>query len=82
MTPPRGDAKGLGLYVLACFLVQLPQGELVNTWRFAAPVFPLFFFVGDELAKRPRWLQGLALAALVAVNLDTARRFARGLWAY
>lgn len=72
----------LGLYALLCFLVQLPQGELVNTWRFAAPVFPLFFFAGDELAKRPRWLQALALAALVAVNLDTARRFALGLWAY
>lgn len=72
----------LGLYALCCFLVQLPQGELVNTYRFAAPVFPLFFFAGDELAKRPRWLQALALAALVAVNLDTARRFALGLWAY
>jgi hypothetical protein len=72
----------LGLYALLCFLVQLLQGELVNTWRFAAPVFPLFFFAGDELAKRPRWLRALVLAALVAVNLDTARRFALGLWAY
>lgn len=72
----------LGLYALLCFLVQLPQGELVNTLRFAAPVFPLFFFVGDEAAQRPRWLQAAALVLLALVNLDTARRYAEGLWAY
>ncbi|GMU63473.1 MAG: hypothetical protein AMXMBFR34_52360 [Myxococcaceae bacterium] len=72
----------LGLYALLCFLVQLPQGELVNTFRFAAPVFPLFFFAGDEASRRPRWLAAAALLVLLAVNLDTARRYAHALWAY
>jgi hypothetical protein len=72
----------LGVYALVCFLVQLAQGELVNTFRFAAPVFPLFFFTGDEVARRPRWLSAVALAVLLAVNLSTARRYALALWAY
>jgi hypothetical protein len=72
----------LGLYALLGFLVQLPQGELINTFRFAAPVFPLFFFLGDASARWPRWLQGLALVALGLINLDTARRYGVGLWAY
>ncbi|MEW5740114.1 MAG: hypothetical protein AB1938_14380 [Myxococcota bacterium] len=75
-------SRPLGLYALLCFLVQLPQGELVNTFRFAAPVFPLFFFAGDEASRRPKWLQVVALAALVAVNLETARRYGLALWAY
>ncbi|MEW6434972.1 MAG: hypothetical protein AB1730_26020 [Myxococcota bacterium] len=75
-------SPALGVYALLSFLVQLPQGELVNTFRFAAPVFPLFFSVGDEAAKRPRWAQAALLLVLLAVNLDTARRFALALWAY
>lgn len=75
-------SPALGLYALLCSLVQLAQGEFVNAWRFAAPVFPLFFFAGDLLARRPRLVQLAALAALAALNLDTARRYALGLWAY
>jgi hypothetical protein len=72
----------LGLYALLGFLVQLPQGELVNTWRFAAPVFPLFFGLGDEAGRLPRWLLAGVAAVLLAVNLDTAWRYAQSLWAY
>ena len=72
----------LGLYALLCFLVQLPQGELVNTWRFAAPVFPLFFALGDEAGRRPLVHQVGAVLVLLAANLETTWRYAQGLWAY
>jgi len=72
----------LGLYALLCFLVQLPQGELVNTWRFAAPVFPLLFVLGDEASRRPLRHQVGAVLVLLGANLDTAWRYAQGLWAY
>ena len=42
----------------------------------------LFFFLGDRCARRPLWLQGVVLVALLALNLATARGYAVGRWAY
>ncbi|MBZ4419715.1 hypothetical protein [Myxococcus sp. RHSTA-1-4] len=72
----------LGLYALLCLLVQLLQGEFVNTFRFVAPIFPLLFFLGDGCAKRPRWLQFAAVLGLFLLNVATARHYGLGEWAY
>ncbi|PTL77080.1 mannosyltransferase family protein [Vitiosangium sp. GDMCC 1.1324] len=72
----------LGIYVALSLLVQLMQGEFVNTFRYAAPVFPLFFFLGDACARRPRWFQVIAVSVLVLINLATARHYGLGEWAY
>ncbi|QRK06669.1 hypothetical protein JQX13_42425 [Archangium violaceum] len=72
----------LGIYAVLCLLVQLLQGEFVNTFRFAAPVFPLFFFLGDGCARRPRWFQFIAVLVLFLLNVSTARHYGLGEWAY
>ncbi|NMO21915.1 hypothetical protein HPC49_40400 [Pyxidicoccus fallax] len=72
----------LGVYALLCLLMQLYQGEFVNTFRFAAPVFPLLFFLGDGCAKRPRWFQFAVVMGLFVLNVATVRHYGLGEWAY
>ncbi|OJH39704.1 mannosyltransferase family protein [Cystobacter ferrugineus] len=72
----------LGLYAMLCLLVQLLQGEFVNTFRFAAPLFPLLFFLGDDCARRPRWFQFGVVLILLLLNVATARHYGLGEWAY
>jgi Gpi18-like mannosyltransferase len=72
----------LGLYAVICLVVQLFQGEFVNTFRFAAPLFPLFFFLGDGCARLPRWFQLVVVLGLFLLNVATARHYGLGEWAY
>ncbi len=72
----------LGLYGALCLLAQLFQGEFFNTFRFAAPLFPLWFFLGDGCARRPRWFQFGVLLVLFLLNVATARHYGLGEWAY
>lgn len=71
-----------GGYTLAALFPMFLQAEFINVFRFGAVLFPLWFWVGRNLERRPRWLQAVIAITLIALNHITTKRYALGQWAY
>ena len=64
-------------------LALLPlQGELVNTFRFTAVLFPLHLWAGERLAAAPMPVWLVSLASWISLNVWVTRELAYGKWAY
>ena len=70
------------LYIALSLTVMPLQGELVNSFRFGAVLFPAWFVLGDRLARCPPWLKLIVLVCLVFLNFMVTRNYALGRWAY
>ena len=70
------------LYIALSLTVMPLQGELVNSFRFGAVLFPAWFVLGDRLARCPPWMKLGVLACLVFLNFMVTRNYALGRWAY
>lgn len=74
--------RPLGLYC-ALSLLPLPlQGELINTFRFGAVLFPFFFWAGDRLARESRWLPWAIAPGWLGLNHWVTLEYFRAHWAY
>jgi Gpi18-like mannosyltransferase len=72
----------LSLYVFLSLWCPLYLGQLENTYRYGAILFPALFMLG-EMARRLPWSLRYALfGALIWLNLVCTWDYAQGLWAY
>ena len=74
--------RPLGLYGLLSLGVMMPQGDLGNAFRFGAVLFPVLFFAGDWLARRPAWLRWTVAVLGVWLNHRVTHAYAIGTWSY
>ena len=78
----RRREYALSLYVGLSLWLPLYLGQLENTYRYGAILFPALFTLG-ELARRLPWsMRWTLLGALVWLNLVCTWDYAVGLWAY
>lgn len=78
----RGRLRPIGLYIWASALVMPLQAELINVYRYGAVLFPVWFLLGDGLARAPGWVRWPAAAGWVWLNHVVTLNFALGRWAY
>lgn len=69
-------------YTLLSLLVMPLQGELVDSFRFGAVLFPVFFVLGDRLAKVSPLIRWSIIVAFGVLNLQVAWQYATMRWAY
>lgn len=72
----------LAVYVVPYVCITLFQGELVNLFRFSAPLFPSLFFLGDITARLPKALRWMLFIGLIYINFLITKNYALGEWAY
>ncbi len=58
------------------------QGELINSFRFSAILFPLLFFIGDRLSSLKGHYKIGILVTLILINHAVTRNYALNRWAY
>ena len=75
-------SRALALYGLISIAVMLPQGDLGNSFRFGAVLFPALFAAGDWIAYRPWWVRVAVASAVAWLNHRVTHAFAIGNWAY
>lgn len=75
-------SRFLAIYAGLSLAVLPLQGELVNVFRFSAVIFPIWFVLGDQLARIPAWQRIGCLTLLVALNHMVTRNYALAGWAY
>ncbi len=78
----RAAGAVTGAYVLVSAGVMLFQGTLQNAFRFSVVCFPLFFFLGERVAKAPRWAQAAALALWLTLHQWCLNVWLRDGWPY
>ncbi|MCA1817448.1 MAG: hypothetical protein LC746_13850 [Acidobacteria bacterium] len=72
----------LALYALLS-LWSLPyMGQLLNTYRYGAVLFPALFLLGDLTARLPLPTRLLLFGCLLYLNYLCTRSYALGAWAY
>lgn len=78
----RGPKRATALYVLASAGVLWLQGNLQNAFRFASVCFPAYFYAGEYVSRRPRWLQAAMLVLFAALHVWVVRTWLRDGWPY
>ncbi len=71
-----------GTYVLLSLAVLPMQGELVDSFRFGAVLFPLFFLAGEYALKLQAKWRWLGLFFYFAFNMLVAWQYGNQRWAY
>lgn len=72
----------LGLYVGLSLWSPLYLGQLENTYRYGAVLFPALFLLGETARRLPWSIRYVLFGALVCLNLVCTWDYAQGLWAY
>jgi hypothetical protein len=75
-------APVLGGYAVVSLTPFFAQAEFVNAFRHPLVLFPLWFWLGHQLERAPRWLQLVIVVGIVWLNHLTTKRYALGLWSY
>ena len=75
-------SRPLALYTALSLGVILQQGELINTFRYGAVLFSVWFVLGDRLARCPNWIKIACLALMVALNYSVTWSYAISRWSY
>ena len=78
----RGPRRPLALYVWASLALMPLQAELINVYRYGAVLFPVWFALGDGLARLPAWVRWPLAAGWVLLNHQVTLHYALGRWAY
>ncbi len=75
-------SRPMAFYTALSLGVILQQGELINTFRYGAVLFSVWFVLGDRLARFPTWIKIGSLALMVALNYSVTWSYAISRWSY
>jgi Gpi18-like mannosyltransferase len=75
-------SKPIFFYCLTCLLVLPMQAELINSFRFASFLFPIFFIISTYSGKYRKPLFIFIAILFVFLNIQTAYNFYILKWAY
>ena len=72
----------LGLYGALSLMILFFQASLLNSFRFGAVLFPLFFFLGERLSSQNSYVKWTLVVLAVYLNHYVTASYAMRLWAY
>ncbi|MBM0743072.1 hypothetical protein JOY44_15900 [Phormidium sp. CLA17] len=75
-------SRPLALYTALSLGVILSGGELINTFRYGAVLFSVWFVLGDRLSQFPTWFKIISLTLMIVLNYSVTWSYALGRWSY